>query len=148
MPLAVNRRRSASVPWAGGKLALFLQDLRDSAVKGHPVTVRSISGADDLSGCHLVVMLTDDRRKVADLLDRSRRQPILTVAELSGFSRDGGAVELLLEGNRIRFRINLGAARANRLSSCNTGIRPVSGCPVSRSMSHRCSSDARILLNW
>ena len=99
-----------------GRLSKYLEDLRDSAVKGHPVTVRSINNAEDLTGCHLVVTLTDDRRRLAELLDRSRLKPILTVGELSGFSRDGGGVELFQEGNRIRFRINLGAARANRLS--------------------------------
>lgn len=99
-----------------GRLGLFLKDLHDSSVKGHPVTVRSINSSNDLNGCHLVVVLTDDRSKVTELLDKSRRQPILTVGELSGFSRDGGIVELFMEGNRIRFRINVGAARTNRLS--------------------------------
>jgi len=98
------------------RLSTALDELRDTTVKGHPVTVRTISGADDLSGCHLVVALTDDRHRVSHLIDKSRRLPVLTIGELPGFSRNGGMVELFLVENRIRFKINLGAARTSRLS--------------------------------
>jgi hypothetical protein len=48
-------------------------------------------------------------------VDRTRRLPILTVGDISGFSRDGGIVEFFLQTGKVRFDINLSAARHSRL---------------------------------
>jgi len=110
-------RASFSICTLGrGRLAAAMEELSGTIVKGHPVTVRSMSGAADLSGCQLVVAATEDRRQLLEIIEKSRRQPVLTVGDQAGFSRDGGGIELYSEGNRIRFRINLGAARQNRLT--------------------------------
>jgi hypothetical protein len=36
---------------------------------------------------------------------------LLTVSDISDFSKRGGMIELLLEGNKVRFAINLTSAR-------------------------------------
>jgi hypothetical protein len=41
--------------------------------------------------------------------------PIHTVGDVSGFSRNGGMVELFLQDGKVRFEINLAAARQSRL---------------------------------
>lgn len=98
-----------------GKLSSAIKSLQGKTVKGHPVTVRQMSSAGDLAGCHVVVVGAEDRHQVAALLERSRRQPILTIGDLEGFSREGGVTELFLQDGKVRFEINLAAARQNRL---------------------------------
>lgn len=98
-----------------GKLASALGTLQGKTVKGHPVTVRRMNSATDVGGCHIVVIDTTDRRTAANLLDRTRRLPILTVGDLSGFSHDGGITEFYLHEGKVRFEINLSAVRQSRL---------------------------------
>jgi len=98
-----------------GAFANALEGLQGKMIKGHRVTVRSMSGSTDLAGCHLVVVVTDDRRQIAPLLEKVRRQPVLTVGDLAGFNQIGGMVELYLQEGKIRFDINLAPTRHNRL---------------------------------
>jgi hypothetical protein len=98
-----------------GALAAHLPSLRGKTVKGHPVSVRRMSSSGDIAGCHLVVLDATEYRTMANVLDRTRHLPILTVGDISGFSRDGGMVELLLQDGKVRFEINLAAARQSRL---------------------------------
>jgi hypothetical protein len=45
--------------------------------------------------------------------------PVLTVADFESFARRGGMIELIKEGNKIRFAINVDAAKRHgfRISS-------------------------------
>lgn len=98
-----------------GRLATALESLQGKVVKGQPVLVRHLGSSSELTGCHLLVLGSEDRRLIAPLLDKARRLPILTIGDLPGFSREGGMVELLLQDGKVRFDINLGAARQSRL---------------------------------
>lgn len=98
-----------------GALAASLPSLQGKTVKGHPVTIRRMSNSGDSGGCHVVVIDATERRNAVTILDRTRRLPILTVGDVSGFSRNGGMVELFLQDGKVRFEINLAAARQSRL---------------------------------
>lgn len=98
-----------------GTLSASLSSLQGKTVKGHPVVIRRMSSSMDTAGCHVVVVDATERRSAAAIIDRTRRLPILTVGDVSGFSRDGGMVELFLQAGKVRFDINLTAARHSRL---------------------------------
>lgn len=97
------------------KLITALSGLQGKIVKGHPVTVRHMSGSGDVGGCHLVVVDTADRRMISAVLEKSRRLPVLTVGDIDGFTHEGGLVEFYLQQGKVRFEINLTAARQSRL---------------------------------
>ncbi len=98
-----------------GTLSTSLSSLQGKTVKGHPVTVRRMNSSSDIAGCHVVVVDATERRNAAAIVDRTRRLPILTVGDIPGFSRDGGMVELFLQAGKVRFEVNLAAARQGRL---------------------------------
>jgi len=98
-----------------GTLTASLPSLQGKTVKGHPVVVRRMNTSVDIAGCHLVVVDATERRYAASIIDRTRHLPILTVGDFSGFSRDGGMVELFLQDGKVRFEINLAAARQSHL---------------------------------
>lgn len=97
------------------KLATAMASLHGKTVKGHPVTVRRMSGSGDLGGCQVIVVDTHERRSAANLVDKVRKMPILTIGDLAGFTQDGGIVELYLHEGKVRFEVNLAAAHQNRL---------------------------------
>ena len=74
-------------------------------VEGRALVVRRLRDGTDPSGCHLLFISASWRGRTADILQNARG-PILTVGESVQFLREGGAVRLYHEDNRIRFQIS------------------------------------------
>jgi YfiR/HmsC-like len=54
-------------------------------------------------------------RRRASILASVKGEPVLTVGETPHFAEDGGMIGFCLEGNKIRFEVNAGAASAAKL---------------------------------
>jgi hypothetical protein len=84
--------------------------LRETAagkvVNGRGVVVREVKGNDDGAGCHVVFLSGTDGRRGRGGYGGG----ILTVGESPGFARGGGVMDLVLEENRVKVELNLGAA--------------------------------------
>ena len=92
----------------------------EATVQGKQIASRSIvvrypHESDDLSGCHLLYIASRDKKHVADILARLKRAPVLTVGETDTFAQQGGMIGFALQENKIRFDINLLAARRSNL---------------------------------
>jgi hypothetical protein len=88
--------------------------LAGESVKGHPLVPRRVSKTRDAAGCRVVFLGADsgDIKKTVTALDKSA----LTVSDLPQFLKRGGMIQFVLEGNRVRFEVNLAAAKAAGLS--------------------------------
>ena len=112
-PEAMGRR--------GGPIAMCvmgrdeLAEVLEHAVEGRkardrPLVVRRVDDSDAAAGCHLLFIGWSDAKRIDRILGALASQPILTVGDVQGFARRGGMINLGLEGNRMRFEINRGAA--------------------------------------
>jgi hypothetical protein len=54
-------------------------------------------------------------KRIPQLVAGLHNAPILTVGETEGFLDAGGMIRFLLEGNKVRFEINVQAAESARL---------------------------------
>lgn len=88
-----------------------LDRLAGKTVKGRPLAVQAIKGGQVPRQCQMLYVAASEQRRQGDLVRPLQRQPILTISQLAGFARAGGVVELYREDGRIRFIINLAAAR-------------------------------------
>ena len=61
--------------------------------------------------CHLLFIARSEKKNLQAILDQLTGQPILTIADMESFAREGGIIELKLVDNKIRFEINLGVAK-------------------------------------
>ncbi len=92
--------------------------VRNQSVDNRRVIVRRLESSSDeplpslhsLRHCHVLSMAKSPRERQAELLKRIRESSILTVAEVDGFARRGGMIELDLVDARYTFRINPKAA--------------------------------------
>jgi len=84
--------------------------LQGKTVSGHPLTVRRLDASADPKGCLAIYLGSSDNRQVARILQSVGRSPILTLGERAQFSRQGGIISFIRDGNRVRFEINLDAA--------------------------------------
>jgi hypothetical protein len=90
--------------------------LLDAALKGEtignaPMAAKRISGPEEAGGCRILFVSSSKDSQLNAILAALRTSNILTVADMPGFTRRGGMIQFVLEGNRVRFEINLAAAQ-------------------------------------
>lgn len=66
--------------------------------------------------CQVVFISFSEKEKLSEILPVLHQEPILSVSDIKGFAQQGGVVGLLQTGTRIRFEINVQAAKQSGLS--------------------------------
>jgi hypothetical protein len=77
--------------------------------------VRHLKEADDMQACQVLFLGKAQSKRIPTLLANLHDAPILTVGESPGFLGAGGMICFMLEGNNVRFGINLDAAASAQL---------------------------------
>ncbi len=75
------------------------------------IVTKLLNKSDDLTGCHIVFVAASERYIMAQLLKSAHQQHALTVGDMENFVEAGGAIGLVKTGEKIRFEINLLAAK-------------------------------------
>lgn len=95
----------------------YLDELvRGEKIKSHPLVVRRYHQLDEIKQCHVLYVCQSESRHLKEVLSMVKGKNILTVSDADGFVRDGGIIRFVTENNKIRFKINVDAARAARLT--------------------------------
>lgn len=100
----------------------------DDVVKGEVVRSRQLvverfGRVDDIKTCHILFISPSENEKYEQIFARLQGRSILTVGDTEGFATRGGMIRFLTEQNRIRLRVNVGAARAAGLTVSSRLLR-------------------------
>lgn len=92
------------------------QGALESIVEGRTIGkrvihVRHLEQSEDMRQCQLLFLGKAQSKRARVLVATLRNAPVLTVGETSDFLADGGMISFLLDDDRVRFDINLAAAR-------------------------------------
>jgi hypothetical protein len=82
---------------------------------GKPVVVRRISRAQDVGDCRILFISSAEENHLKQILAALEKTGVLTVSDMPDFSRQGGMIQFVLEGGKVRFEINLASAEAAKL---------------------------------
>ena len=85
--------------------------LKGENIGGAPMAAKRLSGPEDAAGCRILFVSTSKTSQLRATLAALGTSNILTVSDIPGFTRSGGMIQFVLDGNRVRFEINLAAAR-------------------------------------
>jgi hypothetical protein len=85
--------------------------LKGEAIGGEALAARRVTTAADASSCRIVFIGATKESEVKGILAGLRNSSVLTVGDSFDFTRQGGMIQFVLEGNRVRFEINLAAAQ-------------------------------------
>lgn len=97
-----------------------LNTIVGKTVRERELAVRFIASPRQLGQCHMVFLGQPGPEAMKTTLMQSRNAHVLTVSDQPGFAAAGGMIELVRQGTRLQFEINLGAAReAGLLVSSN-----------------------------
>ncbi len=83
---------------------------------GKPLVARRITTAQEAGDCRIVFISMAEENHLKDILPLLDQPGVLTVSDIPSFSRRGGMIQFVLEGDKIRFEINLTTAETAKLT--------------------------------
>jgi uncharacterized protein DUF4154 len=89
--------------------------LAGEALDGKPVVIRRIAKPQDAADCRILFVSSTEEHHLKEILAAIDQAGVLTVSDIPGFSRRGGIIQFIAEGDRVRFEINLASAESARL---------------------------------
>ena len=83
---------------------------------GKRLVVKRISAAQDAEDCRILFISATEESHLKEILETLDESDVLTVSDMPSFSRRGGMIQFVLDGDKVRFEINLSKAEASRLT--------------------------------
>jgi hypothetical protein len=84
--------------------------VRGEKVDGAPLTARRIARAQDAQSCRVLFVSSSEESQLKAVLAAVGTSPVLTVADIPDFAKKGGMIQFVLDGNHVRFEINIAAS--------------------------------------
>jgi len=89
--------------------------LAGESVAGKPVVVKRLRKMQDAVSCHILFISGSQSRDLKGILSSLDESAVLTVSDMPDFSKRGGMIQFVFEGDRIRFEVNLEGAERSHL---------------------------------
>jgi YfiR/HmsC-like len=87
-----------------------LKVLMDEEVGGRKLAFTHLETATNLETCHVLFISRSERDRLPQILASLHNAPVLTVGEMPAFIDQGGMINFILEGSKVRFDVNQEAA--------------------------------------
>jgi hypothetical protein len=92
------------------------QLIADETLQGRKIVARRLSSASAAESCQIVFIGQSEETRLSKQLAALSVKPVLTVSALPKFLEQGGAIQFLLQNNRVRFAVNLASTQQAGLS--------------------------------
>jgi hypothetical protein len=79
-------------------------------VSGKSVVARRVAQPQEAAGCGVVFISASEESHLKDVLAALEKSSVLTVSDIPKFSQRGGMIQFVLQGDRVRFEVNLATA--------------------------------------
>lgn len=90
--------------------------LHGKQVNGREFVVKHLKWGDDLRSCNILFVSSSEKAHFDELFHLIRGLPILTIGDTPGFAERGGIINFVLVDNRVRFDIDVNAAKQAKIS--------------------------------
>ena len=93
-------------------------------IKGRAIIINRGKAIDNLKFCHLLFVSSSERENMREIVASLAGASVLTTGDMDRFANQGGIINLIKRGNKIRFEINSNAAAQSglKLSSYLMGL--------------------------
>ena len=85
--------------------------LAGETIGGKKVVAMRISNPQDSVKCRILFLSAEENIRLKKTIELLDKEAVLTVSDMPKFSQHGGMIQFVLEGNRIRFEVNLAATQ-------------------------------------
>jgi hypothetical protein len=84
--------------------------IKDRKVNGRALALRTIHRLEDIRAVHLLFIPAAADAQLAEVTEKLKGASVLTVGESDAFANAGGMIRFVLEGDKVRFEINMDSA--------------------------------------
>jgi hypothetical protein len=115
----------------------------DRLSRGRSVLLRRVARTESMTDCQILYISPSETKFIPQILDSLRSSSVLTVGESDQFAAQGGMIQLVMEDNRIRFKINPSAASqaglriSSKLLSLAQIVAPANASPATAGRARR-----------
>jgi hypothetical protein len=88
-----------------------LDTIKGKNVKDKKIEIKLLTSGSKLDACHILFISSSERESLTQILESAKNSSVLTIGEMSQFTRAGGIIALAMRKNRIRFSVNLDAGK-------------------------------------
>ena len=89
--------------------------IQKKTINNHPLVLRRLSPADDLTLCHILFVCRSERERFADIVSAVHGAAVLTVGESDQFLERGGIINFYVDSETVKFAVNLDSSDQARL---------------------------------
>ena len=86
------------------------QMVKGKVANGRTMEIKRIAATGKFESCQIAFIAAAERKLLPAILDSVGRAGVLTVGETEDFARRGGVISFFLDGNHVRFEVNVDAA--------------------------------------
>jgi YfiR/HmsC-like len=83
------------------------ETVQGEKINGHPLVVQRFRTLAEIAHCQILFINVDEKSQWKPILEYAKTQHVLTVGDVTNFSKEGGMIRFFPEQNKIRIRINL-----------------------------------------
>jgi hypothetical protein len=85
-------------------------------IKEKKVVARRVAKLQDAVHCRILFISSTEEGRLKEILAALDRASVLTVSDISEFTRRGGMIQFVMEANKVRFEVNLTAVERDGLT--------------------------------
>jgi hypothetical protein len=97
--------------------------VKDEKIGARPLVVRRRQEIRELEDCHILFVSRSESARLDQIVATLKGRGILTISDAEAFTRVGGVVRFVMEGGKVRLRINVEAAKAAGLTISSKILR-------------------------
>ena len=90
--------------------------VQNKKLDGRSLLVKRLKRGAPLKDCNILFVGSSEAAHLDEVLQSTKNVPILTIGEMPGFAVRGGIINLTVEGNKVRFEVNIEAAKQANLN--------------------------------
>lgn len=89
--------------------------LTKETVNGRPFALKRLKDPQEAGGCQILFVSASESQRLPEILAAIRKQPILTVGDQERFAHQGGMINFVKQGGKVRFEVNTVAVQTGGL---------------------------------
>lgn len=98
-------------PFDGDLEKVFVKQTDDDK----EVKIKYISDIDEAANCDVLFVAESKKNEISDILEKVSDKQILTIGDTKGFFNAGVIITFYIESDRLKFKINLDAAKKSKI---------------------------------
>lgn len=85
--------------------------IKNKTINGRTLTIKRSRRVEDLKNCQILFISRSEQARLAQILTALKGLNILTVSDTEEFLADGGIINFKMQGDKVRFEVNLATAQ-------------------------------------